>query len=393
MSSEPVHLSEAQFQSLYAANTQPHVRRGLWLTMGITLLLLFGPKPIATHRSAMLAADQLPLFDAARYGVMLPTIAIILFAAYSRHYLRYFQPVAQTVILVHVACLTLLEIMVHRQGYSVAVWMALAIIGIFHAYALTQQQALRTALIATTIYLVGGYTAGLQDTQWLLNTGLLLFVLLGGISTHASLMAASRAQYQASLTLSEFAQRDALTQLHNRRAFDERIEMLWQQATRARTSIGLLLIDIDYFKNYNDAAGHLSGDACLAQVATIIARSAQRPMDMVARFGGEEFVVLLYDVDQETLSDVAQAVRVNIAAAALPHPNSPIAPIVTASIGGACVIPDTKRSVRGVIQLADEALYAAKKQGRDRVVVYGKEHQTLVTGRFRTRQLINNDAA
>jgi diguanylate cyclase (GGDEF)-like protein len=206
-------------------------------------------------------------------------------------------------------------------------------------------------------------------------------------------MAAIRAQYQTSLSLSEFAQRDPLTNLHNRRAFDERIELLWQQATRARTSIGLLLIDIDHFKNYNDAEGHLSGDACLSKVATIIARSAQRPMDMVARFGGEEFVVLLYDIDQVTLTHVAQMARTNIAAAALPHPNSPIAATVTASIGGASVLPDTKRSVRGAIQLADEALYTAKKQGRDRVVVYGKEHQTMVTGRFRTTQLIDSDAA
>jgi PleD family two-component response regulator len=82
-----------------------------------------------------------------------------------------------------------------------------------------------------------------------------------------------------------------------------------------------------------------------------------------------------------------------LATAALPHPNSPIAPTVTASIGGACVTPDIKRSVRGVIQLADEALYAAKKQGRDRIIIYSKEHQTLVTGRFRTRQLLNDNAA
>jgi PleD family two-component response regulator len=85
--------------------------------------------------------------------------------------------------------------------------------------------------------------------------------------------------------------------------------------------------------------------------------------------------------------------RTNITMAALPHPNSPIAPTVTASIGGASVMPDTKRSVRGAIQLADEALYTAKKQGRDRVVIYGKEHQTLVTGRFRTSQLLSSDAA
>ncbi len=385
--------SEAHFRTQYTAKVQRHVQHGLWLSMGITLLLLFGPGPIASHRAAMLAPDYVHIFDVGRYALMAPTVLALFFAAYSRYYLRYFQTVAQAVILMHITGLTCVEVMVHRQGHSVSVWMALAIFGIFHAYGLNQQQALRTGLIATTIYVVGGFAAGLGGTQWYFDTGLLLFVLIGSIATHAALMAAIRAQYQTTLSLSEFAQRDALTNLHNRRAFDERIELLWQQATRARVSLGLLLIDIDYFKNYNDAEGYLSGDACLSKVATIIARSAQRPMDMVARFGGEEFVVLLYDIDQATLTHVAQMARTNIAAAALPHPNSPIASSVTVSIGGACITPDTKRSVRGAIQLADEALYTAKKQGRDRVVIYGKEHQTMVTGRFRTSQLIDSDAA
>jgi diguanylate cyclase (GGDEF)-like protein len=385
--------NEQQFLAQFAASIQPHVQRGLWLSMGITLLLLFGPGPIADYRGMMLAADQMFVFETARNGVVVPTVALLFFAAYSRYYFRFYQAIAQGVILIHVACLTWLAILVHRQGYSVSVWMAVAIIGIFHGYGLTQTQALRTGVIATFGYIIGGYVSGMAGVQWYFDTVLLLFVLAGGIVIHAALMSANRAQFQSSLSLSEFAQRDSLTQLHNRRAFDERFDLLWNQATRTNTSIGLLLIDVDYFKNYNDTEGHLSGDTCLSKVAAIIARSAQRPMDMVARFGGEEFVILLYDIDQETLSKVAEATRANMAAAALPHPNSPIAATVTASIGGACVTPDIKRSVRGVIQLADEALYAAKKQGRDRIVIYGKEHQTLVTGRFRTRQLLNDNAA
>ena len=393
MSPNTSPFNEQQFRAQFAATVQSHVQRGLWLSMGITLLLLFGPGPIADYRAMMLAADQMSLFETARNGVIVPTIALIFIAAYSRYYLRWYQTVAQAVILIHIACLTWLAILVHRQGYSVSVWMAVAIIGVFHGYGLNQVQALRTGVIATFGYIAGCYLSGMASAQWYFDTVLLLFVLAGGIAIHAALMAANRAQFQSSLALSEFAQRDALTQLHNRRAFDERVDLLWNQAARTKSSIGLLLVDIDYFKNYNDTEGHLSGDTCLAKVAAIIARSAQRPMDMVARFGGEEFVILLFDIDQETLTQVAEATRANVATEALSHPNSPIASTVTVSIGGACVIPDIKRSVRGVIQLADEALYAAKKQGRDRVIIYGKEHQTLVTGRFRTRQLLNDDAA
>jgi diguanylate cyclase (GGDEF)-like protein len=283
--------------------------------------------------------------------------------------------------------------MVHRQGYSIAVWMALAIAGVFQAYALQQRQAFRTASVATLIYVAGGYFSHIADRQWALNVCLLLFVLLSSGAAHGILMAAMRTQYATSVALGESAQRDALTKLKNRRAFDEHIDLLWQQAARTHTTIALLLVDIDHFKNYNDAAGHLAGDICLKQVADVIATTARRPMDMVARFGGEEFAVILYDVEQTTVDDIAQALRNNLANAALAHPNSPSGKLVTVSIGGAQVLPTATRTYRGLIQLADEALYAAKTQGRDRAVTLSKEHESLITGRFQAISATNVEAA
>jgi diguanylate cyclase (GGDEF)-like protein len=116
-------------------------------------------------------------------------------------------------------------------------------------------------------------------------------------------------------------------------------------------------------------------------------------MDMVARFGGEEFAVILYDVEQTTVDDIAQALRNNLADAALAHPNSPSGKFVTVSIGGAHVLPTATRTYRGLIQLADEALYAAKTQGRDRAVTLSKEHESLITGRFQAIRATNVEAA
>jgi diguanylate cyclase (GGDEF)-like protein len=394
MSMPPSDLDSAQqFKEHYAITAQRHVQLGLWFSMGVTFLLIFGPGPIAELRSAMLGDDQMLTFNVLRFGIMLPTAIAIIAVAYSRFYKLYFPVAAQIVILIHVVCLTCVEVMVHRQDYSIAVWMALAIAGVFQAYALHQRQAFRTASVATLIYIAGGYFSHIADRQWALNVCLLLFVLLSGGAAHGILMAALRTQYATSVALGESAQRDALTKLKNRRAFDEHIDLLWHQAARTRTTIALLLVDIDHFKNYNDAAGHLAGDVCLKQVADVIATTARRPMDMVARFGGEEFAVILYDVEQTTVDDIAQALRNNLANAALAHPNSPSGKFVTVSIGGAHVLPTATRTYRGLIQLADEALYAAKTQGRDRAVTLSKEHESLITGRFQAIRTTNVEAA
>ena len=387
------HLSQQSFNDHYTTSAQRHVQFGLWFSMGVTLLLVFGPGPIAELRAGMLRPDQMPLFDFIRFGILLPSAIAIIAIAYSRYYKLYFPIAAQIAVLIHASCLTLVEVMVHRQGYSLAVWMALAIGGTFQAYALPQRQAFRTAAIATLIYIVGGYVGQIADRQWALNVCLLLFVLLSGGAAHKILMTAIRTQYETSVALGESAQRDALTTLKNRRAFDEHIDLLWHQAARTRTTIALLLIDIDHFKNYNDAAGHLAGDICLKQVAGVIAKTARRPMDMVARFGGEEFAVILYDVDQSTADDIAKALRSNLANAALAHPNSPSGKLVTVSVGGAYVLPTATRTYRGLIQLADEALYAAKTQGRDRAVILSKEHESLITGRFQAIRSSNVEAA
>jgi diguanylate cyclase (GGDEF)-like protein len=145
-----------------------------------------------------------------------------------------------------------------------------------------------------------------------------------------------------------------------------------------------MLIDIDHFKAYNDYYGHQAGDECLKQVAWCLSRCARRPLDVTARYGGEEFAIVLFDAGRAHAEEVARRVRVEVEQLAIKHPASP-APIkrLTVSMGIASIVPAPGRTHFGFIQLADEALYAAKEGGRDRVVIMDKEYEDLCTGSFR----------
>jgi len=388
-----ITVDEKKFWDSYLRDACLFIQRGLWFSTGICLLYLFGPGPLAKLRAASLNDGQLDAFNIMRYGIYLPSAALLIGVAYSRYYQAYFPLVAQIVVLIHIVVLSALDVMIRQQGYSVAVWIALAIMGIFHAYGLQQGQAIRTAVLALAFYFCSARIGGLQTSQWYFDFSLLVLVLLSGVASQAAHAAAARAQYWASLALAESAQRDGLTQLYNRRAFDERIDLLWNQAARTQTRLVLLMVDIDFFKSYNDAKGHLAGDECLVRVATELARTARRPMDIVARYGGEEFVILLYDVDRATAETTAQTLLKNIAQLTLSHPASTIAKVVTVSIGAACVLSNPQRSYRGLIQLADEALYSAKQQGRNRVMFMDKEYDTMVTGVFQNGMTSSGRAA
>ncbi len=168
----------------------------------------------------------------------------------------------------------------------------------------------------------------------------------------------------ANIRLQALTMQDGLTGIHNRRYFDETVEAEWQRSLRSRSSLALLLIDIDFFKDFNDKYGHLAGDECLKRVAQIIQDSITRPSDAVARFGGEEFVVILPD----TLSDGAVHVAENIRRAlhSMRVKLDEGTAQVSVSIGVATLVPDETRTPQDLIAIADQALYQAKSSGRNR---------------------------
>lgn len=158
---------------------------------------------------------------------------------------------------------------------------------------------------------------------------------------------------------------DGLTEVHNRRYFDERLNQEWKLAYRRQTSLGLIMIDIDFFKKYNDLYGHLAGDDCLRRVAKAIHHVLKRPTDLVARYGGEEFVCLLPDTEFIGAMAVAESIRLHITELAIPHADSSVSSFISISLGVCCRSAESPGTLADFLLQADEQLYQAKKNGKN----------------------------
>jgi diguanylate cyclase (GGDEF)-like protein len=174
--------------------------------------------------------------------------------------------------------------------------------------------------------------------------------------------------YQKFCEVMLLADLDGLTQIANRRRFNEYLEQQWQEMARQGQSLSCILCDIDYFKPYNDTYGHLSGDACLRQVAHCLSHSVQHPSDLVARYGGEEFIVLLPMTEIEGAVKVAQRMQAAIADLQIPHQSSKVHQQITVSIGVASTVPNLHTPMNRLITVADQHLYLAKQRGRNQII-------------------------
>ncbi len=160
---------------------------------------------------------------------------------------------------------------------------------------------------------------------------------------------------------------DGLTELANRRRFDDFLEREWRRSMREESALSLIFMDIDFFKEYNDHYGHLAGDDCLRHVAGVLKRLVQRPGDLVARYGGEEFACILPETDREGATELADKIMQGINSLNLPHVTSRVVSHVTLSFGVATMVPERGQSQSELIRLADHLLYSAKEEGRNRV--------------------------
>jgi diguanylate cyclase (GGDEF)-like protein len=169
--------------------------------------------------------------------------------------------------------------------------------------------------------------------------------------------------------LSDLAINDGLTRIHNRRYFDEVLAVEWKRARREHSPLSLIMLDIDYFKKYNDTYGHQAGDESLIKVAKAISGTMRRPADMVARYGGEEFVVVLPNVGQEDAVKLSEKIRTTIEDLEIEHKLSSINKFLTMSLGVASIVPSRDSSPEELLKKADKSLYNAKIRGRNCVSV------------------------
>jgi len=347
--------------------------------------------PLALGLLALAAAvdltvlDSVPLRDVALgwLGVVIPACLALALTSWSRFYERLYLPAAR-LLLPLIATVSAFGIADRRVGGHPDLFYFLTSFSI--AIFFLGGQLFREALLVD-IFMVAALVLALAHAGWpaaeaIYCATVLVITSAAGAFVYQGVERQLRTSFLERGLLSEMVARDGLTGLKNRGAFDDDYARLWQQATRDRRSLALMLIDVDHFKAYNDRYGHQAGDAALRRVAQVVQRFARRPLDIAARYGGEEFLVALYDLGAEHLREIGEELRESIQALGIEHDDSP-AGVVTASIGVSIVSPRPGRSPEGALQLADEALYAAKRGGRNGIRLVDCYGVNYSTGAFR----------
>lgn len=227
----------------------------------------------------------------------------------------------------------------------------------------------RKSVIAASPILLLSIAFGLVYDTPIHKIAYVVFSQVIGMYTSFRLEQDAREIYASTLRLEAASRTDGLTTIFNRGMFDEFLPRAWRQASRDGQAIGLLLIDVDHFKAYNDRLGHQAGDNCLVRVAQTLDQSVKRPLDFVARYGGEEFVVVLYGPTEAYLQTFAAQLRDSIKALGIPHPASPTTDRITVSVGAGFFQPEGRLPLELAIAQVDASLYAAKSEGRDRVSI------------------------
>jgi len=368
---------EAEFKQVHLKDSLHQIRRNLWLAMAFVI----GFSALA---HLVLDGNTNRFMDVIRVALFTPVLAVALWVVHSRLYHRYYPAVCLIGSTLFGIGVVVLGVIAAQHSVNFNSTIVIAIIYIYFMLGMTFYPAVLAATTVLLSYIVAGVIAGLPLSWMVIDLGVLCFTNLVGAMVCYSLERTNRTNFLEERLLIEAASRDGLTGIHNRRSFDEQVDRLWPQAVREQAPIALLLIDIDHFKAYNDYYGHQAGDECLKQVAWTLSACARRPLDVTARYGGEEFAVVLYDARRDHVEDAVRRIQSGIEKLAIKH----AAPInssraLTVSIGAACVQPGSGRSHFGFIQLADEALYAAKSKGRNCAVIMDKEYDQLSTGSFR----------
>jgi diguanylate cyclase (GGDEF)-like protein len=257
----------------------------------------------------------------------------------------------------------------------VLILFALQIVGVFQFSGLLFRMALFTCVAMVVGFAVGAGMWLPPDMAGKYIFTMSLATLIGAVTVRDAEIT-TRTQYLEDKLLGELLERDPLTGLKNRRSFDEHLQRIWMQAQRDQRNVAIIMVDADDFKSYNDSYGHQAGDDALRRIGGVLREFGRRPLDLAARYGGEEFALIMSDVTPEHASKVGEQLRAAVAALNIAHGAARAASTVTLSVGVAVGKPVLDRTPQGLVQLADEALYAAKAAGRNRVVVQGPEAYT-----------------
>ena len=347
----------------YHANV--FLRRMRWALLVATLLALLFVLLDAINMPDPLRGQVLAL----RLGVIQPLLLLAWLATYRRGLRDHLQLIGGTVALLCGLAVAAIIGLARYHNFALP-YEGIILVTVFFYFltGLRFSTAVLCGWLTFFVYLMVELSVGLTG-EWLVSNALFLALanVIGSVGCY-SLEYATRQNFLAHGLLQDLAEKDFLTGLLNRRAFTERAERSWRQAQREKQALGVVMMDIDFFKRYNDHYGHAAGDEALRQVARVIGEHARRPLDCAARYGGEEFVGVWYGLGEEQLLAILQDICHATEALALSHAYSDAAGVVTLSIGLAYLTPQPHQSLADALRLADVALYLAKEQGRNRVV-------------------------
>jgi diguanylate cyclase (GGDEF)-like protein len=373
--------TETDFRTYYLDVSLPRAR---WATA--IYLALVAVVTAINMRGAMapLSSSLLEPIYLLRLGVACPALILILAAAVYTPLQRHYQWIAGTAVIVTgISVMSISGIAAaagqpqFQIGDVLVVVYATLFLGLLARPVIIVGVALSVAFIAMSTYL------GVAVPDLMFASSVILTTTLMCVLSALRVERLARATFIETRLLNDIAERDGLSGLYNRRMFDMLTSRLWLQAQRNQESLQIILLDIDHFKAYNDLYGHQAGDNCIRQVAAILARAARRPFDFCARYGGEEFALVLYAPSGVDPTAIPEQIRLETAALAIPHAKSEASPFLTVSIGSALAEPGTKRSLAGLIQTADEALYRAKQLGRNQVLHVDSGQSDTPTGAFK----------
>ena len=351
---------ERQFLLSYRAAVRPWIRMSLIVALSTVL-------GFAIIDHWLLVGPRLARADLWRFGLQLPLVLIMMVFTAPRLYARAYQPAMQVAApLFGVGAVLMAVEATPAQVPLVAARLLLVAFYYYFMIGLGFNAALRSNLLLIGVYVAAAVLGGISGTVATYSLFVLLCAnLIGGAGCYA-LEHANRVAFLERRRLAEVAMHDGLTGLLNRAALEDQARSLWEHARRAGEPVSVMLIDIDHFKAYNDRYGHQAGDSCLREVAvTIRTVVRRRPLDLVARYGGEEIIAILVGGDRAEATAAAQSVLQSIANLRVAHDASPTRPHLTVSIGLSSVERGGEYSHERAVRLADIALYASKGRGRD----------------------------
>ncbi len=363
---------QGEMEREYAVQIDTDQRRPAMLSAALSLvfIILFGVSDLVR----LPLVERFPDLAADVWGILasrLATIVVLLgclYICYRQHGASRVAPLSMAAVLTLAVCGAVSVCLYKRNHLGDAEFAQLLfVMGAFSPLGLRFRSsfALAAGVVAVTFAL--RYSLLPMELQGHQFSAMLVLTLIFSATGGYFRERAHREQFLLRCLLKEQASRDPLTGLANRRGLDERLETIRTQARRENVPIGLLLLDVDFFKRYNDRYGHQAGDLALQRVAACLDAFARGPLDIACRMGGEEFALVLYDCGVASLKDRADQLCADVRGLRIDHATSDICAFVTVSIGGVLLLP--QETAWSALDRADQLLYEAKREGRDRTSV------------------------